>query len=95
MEDEIAAKFEETRKTFEASLLKAEDQAKKATEALIPLQGKVDEEMQRRADEVEIFQLEKQQLEDEKQELMERIMEQSKVADEDPLKDLSLEEIKL
>lgn len=55
MEDEIAAKFEETRKTFEESLLKAEDTAKKATEALIPLQAKVDEEMARRTDESEIF----------------------------------------
>lgn len=45
-------------------------------------------------DEQEIFELEKQNLLDEKNELMEKILEQGKVEDEDPLKDLSLEEIK-
>ena len=34
-------------------------------------------------------------MEDEKQELMDRIMKQAEVEEEDPLKDLSLEEIKL
>lgn len=95
MEKEIAAKFEETRKTFETSLHQAQDKAKKASDALVTLQAKLDEEMSRRADEAEIFELEKQTLMDEKQELMDRIMEQGKVEEEDPLKDLSLEEIKL
>ena len=95
MEDEVAATFAETRGTFEASLLAAQDAAKKAQEALIALQAKLDEEVARRTDEAEIFELEKAALQDEKQELTDRILAQGKVEDEDPLKDLSLEEIKL
>ena len=34
-------------------------------------------------------------MKDEKQELLDKIMEQSKVEEEDPLKDLSMEEIKI
>ena len=34
-------------------------------------------------------------MEDEKRDLMDKFMEQSKVEEEDPIKDLSLEEIKL
>ena len=94
METEVAAKFAETKETFEKSLLEAQDAAKKSDEALKALQTKLDEEVARRKDESEIFELEKQALEDEKRDLMDRIMEQSKVEEEDPLKDLSLEEIK-
>lgn len=53
------------------------------------------EEAERREQEVEIFELELQGVKDEKQELLDKILEQSKVEEEDPLKDLSMEEIKL
>mmetsp|Transcript_23707 Transcript_23707/g.29419 ORF Transcript_23707/g.29419 Transcript_23707/m.29419 type:complete len:290 (+) Transcript_23707:2180-3049(+) len=95
MEKDVAAKFEETKKTFEKSLLEAQDAAKKALDAEKVAATKFEEEQQRRVDEQEIFELEKATLNDEKQELMEKIMEQGKVEEEDPLKDLSLEEIKL
>ena len=53
------------------------------------------EEAERREQEVEIFELELQGVKDEKQELLDKILEQSKVEEEGPLKDLSMEEIKL
>ena len=93
-EDEVAAKFAEASKAFEASLNEARETARKATEAETVLQTKLAEEQQRRADEAEIFELEKAAIQDEKKDLMGRIMEQGKVEEEDPLKDLSLEEIK-
>lgn len=52
------------------------------------------EEEERRKEEAEIAELEKDAIRDEKQELMDKLMEQSKVDEEDPLKDLSLEEVK-
>lgn len=55
---------------------------------------KLKEEEERRKEEAEIADLEKDALKDEKQELMDKLMEQSKVDEEDPLKDLSLEEVK-
>lgn len=76
MEEEVAAKFEETRKTFETSLLEAQDTAKTASELAKVLQTKFDDEVQRRNDEAEIFELEKNAVLDEKKDLMDRIMEQ-------------------
>lgn len=55
---------------------------------------KLKEEEERRKEEAEIAELEKDALKDEKQELLDKLMEQSKVDEEDPLKDLSLEEVK-
>ena len=95
MESEIAAKFEETKGTFQKSLNEAEEAAKKAQEAEKVATTKFEEEKQARFDEKEIFDLEKAALEDEKRDLMEKILEHGKVEEDDPLKDLSLEEIKL
>ena len=43
MEREIAAKFEETKKTFETSLLEAQDKAKKAQDAEAAATAKVED----------------------------------------------------
>lgn len=53
------------------------------------------EEQERREEEIEIIQLEKEALVDEKAELLEKFMESAKIDDDDPLKDMNIEEVKL
>ena len=66
-----------------------------AAEEKLKFETQLQEEKERIDQETEIFELELQQVKDEKQELLDKIMEQSKVEEEDPLKDLGIEEIKI
>jgi hypothetical protein len=59
------------------------------------LRQDIKEEQERREEEVEILKLEKDALADEKQDILNRYMESAKVEEEDPLKDIGIEEIKI
>jgi len=57
-EGELNARFQETQKTFEKSLIEAQYAAKKAQEAEKAALAKFEEEVVRRIDEMEIHELE-------------------------------------
>jgi len=91
----MQSKLEAVKKEMSAQFDMQTFKLEKAYKEIEKLKKEIKEEQERREEEVEILKLEKDALADEKQEILDKMMESAQVEEDDPLKDLGLEEIKI
>lgn len=85
MASETQEKLEATRKELGDTIAKQATQLQDCHRQIDKLRLDLKAEQERREEELELIQLEKEALVDEKRELLEKYMEQAKVEDDDPL----------